>query len=1179
MKYHLMIVCLCSLLIGLSTQLTRPAAATVRDRREMNRRLSNLRRLDNGAAQLSSSGLVMKPPQVGQPTVLAPGAPVEREMSGAQRHLYQMTLEAGQCLKIIAEQRGADISLTLNDHDGKQLASVENNRGGAGVEWLLWQAPAPGNYILVINSQKNTGGSYRLNVETFEPQGDALLAFQSYLEAGRLALQKKPELIEQSLRLQEESLAAWKRLNDPQMEALMTLTVAKNSIRRDGKKSLAYYQRTIPIFQSLGMKAEEARALMATGLMLIDLGAHRDSIRYLEQALSLAEYFRPSVVRMIVGALTPSYFSIGESQKALEWRLKSLADSRAANDKSNILLALLTLSEQDLLMGESAKSLECVNEGLRLVHEIMSSGPAAEHPRLKDNKASLLDVMGNIHQFAGDNEKAAEILRQSIDLHREAGNADYAAKSATDLGDVYLNQGRHELALDLYNQALADFQKTSVIDGEARAWSAIGKAHLQRGDYRRALEALSRALAIIRANGLSSEEWAATLNLADVSEGMGDEEKAAALLDETLSLSRKMGAPEGEAEALTRLARLARKKGDFNQARQFFEASLRVSEERRFRVGPHPLKDSFRASLQGYYEEFTELLMQLHEANPQAGNDRTAFETSERARARGLLDLLAESRAEIRQGVDPALLEKRRALQQRLNAKDMAWRQSLNNRNTEDRTEALAKEIDSLTADLQLVELQIREASPRYAALVRPQPLSATEVQQTLDENTVLLEYSLGDKQSWLWAVTRDSISSHKLPPRAQINAAARSVYELLTARQLKKDQTEEERLKRIDEAGAKLQAGAATLSRMLLGPISAQLRQEWKGKRLAIVASGALEYVPFAALPAPETERQRDGETERQRDRETAGPGDRTTGRQGKSPLPTPHSPLPTPLIVDHEIVNLPSASALALIRKECAGRQMATKTLAALADPVFDANDPRLATTRKRASTNGLIANVRSAESAPSLSPLPSELERSARSFHRDGFSRLIFSNEEAEFITGLAPKGSTLKATGFEANRQLAASGELRRYRIVHFATHGLINSEHPELSGLVLSLVDENGKPQDGFLRMSEIFNLEIPADLVVLSACQTALGKEIKGEGLVGLTRGFMYAGAQRVVASLWQVDDLATAELMKHFYHGMLKENLRPAAALRAAQVEMSRSSHWSSPYYWAGFIIQGEWK
>src|SRR4029077_6353868 len=127
-----------------------------------------------------------------------------------------------------------------------------------------------------------------------------------------------------------------------------------------------------------------------------------------------------------------------------------------------------------------------------------------------------------------------------------------------------------------------------------------------------------------------------------------------------------------------------------------------------------------------------------------------------------------------------------------------------------------------------------------------------------------------------------------------------------------------------------------------------------------------------------------------------------------------------------------------------------------------------------------------------------------------------------------------------------------------------------SAHPELSGVVLSLVDRQGKSQDGFLRLHEIYNLKLSADLVVFSACQTGLGQEIRGEGLVGLTRGFMYAGAQRVVASLWKVDDFATAQLMKQFYVGMLKDKLPPAAALRAAQLEMMKDKRWSSPYYWA---------
>ena len=127
--------------------------------------------------------------------------------------------------------------------------------------------------------------------------------------------------------------------------------------------------------------------------------------------------------------------------------------------------------------------------------------------------------------------------------------------------------------------------------------------------------------------------------------------------------------------------------------------------------------------------------------------------------------------------------------------------------------------------------------------------------------------------------------------------------------------------------------------------------------------------------------------------------------------------------------------------------------------------------------------------------------------------------------------------------------------------------------------MLSLVDEKGRPQDGFLRLNEVYNLRLPAELVVLSACQTALGKQIKGEGLVGLTRGFMYAGAKRVMASLWNISDSVTPELMKRFYHGMLIKQLEPAAALRAAQIEMWQTSHQKSPYYWAAFVLQGDWR
>ena len=192
---------------------------------------------------------------------------------------------------------------------------------------------------------------------------------------------------------------------------------------------------------------------------------------------------------------------------------------------------------------------------------------------------------------------------------------------------------------------------------------------------------------------------------------------------------------------------------------------------------------------------------------------------------------------------------------------------------------------------------------------------------------------------------------------------------------------------------------------------------------------------------------------------------------------------------------------------------------------------------------------------------------------------FPRLPFSRREADAIVAKAGQPRTLKALDFSASRETVFKSKLDQYRIIHFATHGLLNSQHPSLSGIVLSLYDEQGRPIDGFVRAHEIYNLKLNAELVVLSACRTALGSEIRGEGLVSLTRGFMYAGTPSVVASVWDVRDEATSELMSRFYERMFKGGKRPAAALREAQVSLWKEKRWAAPYYWAGFVLQGEWK
>jgi CHAT domain-containing protein len=184
------------------------------------------------------------------------------------------------------------------------------------------------------------------------------------------------------------------------------------------------------------------------------------------------------------------------------------------------------------------------------------------------------------------------------------------------------------------------------------------------------------------------------------------------------------------------------------------------------------------------------------------------------------------------------------------------------------------------------------------------------------------------------------------------------------------------------------------------------------------------------------------------------------------------------------------------------------------------------------------------------------------------------------EADAIeAAITPSGQVEKATGFDASRATVMRLQSIRNQIVHFAAHSDLNEEHPELSHIVLSLFDSNGKDQDGYLRLHDIYNLKLPADLVVLSACNTGLGQVIRGEGLIGLTRGFMHAGSPRIIATLWRVEDLGTLELMKHFYQHLAREGMAPPAALRQAQLDMLRTKRWKTPYDWAGFVLQGEWR
>jgi CHAT domain-containing protein len=874
----------------------------------------------------------------------------------------------------------------------------------------------------------------------------------------------------------------------------------------------------------------------------------KDSLEQAIQKLleAAAIYHSSGDARHEAGALNNvarTYLLLGEQRQAIDYLKRILPMLRSLGDQRSEGVILSDLGAAYDMLGDKQQALNYFNEAL----------PVLRAAGDRKNEATALDNIGMLYNSLDERQKALGYLNQSLAVRREVRDANGVGASFNNLGGVTKALGDQQQALGYYNEALRFLRAAGNVKGVALTLNNIGAVYLGLTDYEKALAYYNQALPIF--HGLPDGrvgELTSLNNIGQVYSRTGQQEKAFGYFQQALQLARSIKRRDYEAGALFNIAYTERERGNLTEALSDAETGIEILESRRGTISSQELRSAYFATVQNHYEFYIDLLMRLHKQKPSAGYDGKALEASERARARSLLEILAEANADIREGVDATLLSRERALQQQLNAKARQQTQLLAGQHTEAQDNAVAKDIETLTSEFQSVESQIRQTSPRYAALTQPQPLTLREIQtKVLAPDTLLLEYSLGTERSYLWAVTPTSINTYELPKREEIETVARQVYVLLTSPKQWSGTNDQ---RGIGIAGEKTQTGtqqsqslagpeaANRLSQMILAPVESRLAD----KRLLIVADGALQYIPFSALPS-------------------------TLG-QSTNPKPQGAKKNYQPLIFDHEIVILPSASTLTVLRQELKERKPAEKTIAVLADPVFESNDERVKGPR--------------GQTASSVDNAASGIKRAARglglSTQNDAelvIPRLPGTRREADQILALVPRSLSKAAFDFAASRQTATSMQLAGYRYVHFATHGFLNSLHPELSGMVLSMVDESGKPQDGFLLAHEVFNLKLSAELVVLSACRTGLGKEVRGEGLVGLTRGFMYAGAPRVVVSLWSVSDEATAELMAAFYRGMLSEKLRPAAALRAAQISLMKEGRWQSPFYWAAFTLQGEWR
>lgn len=936
------------------------------------------------------------------------------------------------------------------------------------------------------------------------------------------------------------------------------------------RQAIEIWKKAIQIYLKIDPEKGSPYPLLLTemiGRVYYELNEFQQSVDYLEYAVQTYRRVRqnPEVQRTIseswrqafldseikaLNLLSRVCMSLGDSQKFSEYReeeLKLYWQSKSKEQLANFLQETGVLYRG---LGEWDKARDAFEQALSIFKKLDS-----QKLEIQLKIASIYVSISRIYRQLGNSSEQGVFLGKAYDIYFNFQNYPIFTEKSTrglafrdklmsqfadlmrETSRFHYNQGDVDKALrylDRQKQAL-EFADDKDTEALASNLSQIGIIHYLHKNEATGIQYLHRALEII-----SKESQINTSNISNrvrralkakilqkvsvIYYKQRDLEKSLEYSQEILEAYIGVGDLEGQVGVLFNIAVGHRDQGKPIEALKKINAAIKIVERLRKNSQDDDLRTSYFAQFQHPYALKIDLLMQLHQQQPQKGYDKQAMETSDRARARSLIELLTESRADIRKGVGDDLLKREKELQQKLDATEKRFTQLTSNSATQAQAVGIQQEIKDLYQAQNQLKDEIRKESPAYAQLKYPEPLKLAEIQQQLDGDTVLLQYSLGEERSYLWAVTKTGMTSYTLPKRSDIEKSANQFRDLLRDPGMQGVSPSDQ------QKGTSLAQTANQLSTLILAPAAAELK---RNRRIVIVADGALHTIPFAALTVPGS--------------------DSTTYN---------------PLVKHHEIVNLPSASTIAILRETVTkNRKPAPKTLALLADPVFSKEDDRF--TGKLGKSPSLDLNLELEHSA---------LNRATRNLNLANLSRLESSGKEATQILALVPPPQQLVATGFDATYDWATSPQLRQYRFLHFATHGLFDPKQPELSGLVFSRIDKQGNPRRDFLRLPDLFNLDLPAELIVLSACETGLGTVVQGEGIVGMTRGLMYAGTPRVVVSLWQVNDAATATLMGRFYQE-IQQGKSPPVALQAAQQWMATQEAYQNPYSWAGFVVQGEWR
>ena len=1040
-------------------------------------------------------------------------------LRGGELHRYQIVLGSHRFVRVRVQQRGIDVVVTLRGPRGDSLAAVDSPNGTDGPEPLAFISGAKGDYVIEIAALEPAAapGNYTIAVPEnrgVRPSDPDRILGEVALAAGKAAIvQQTRATFEEALRQYRIALAAFEAAGDSAAaaEAILRIGDAQNRLGSSGE-ALPLLERGIAMAERVGEMALQLDLLNQAGRAAHNLRQPTRAIEYFRRVRVLArESGNRSMEASALNNTAEPFHQLGMLDSAVASFEQALAIFRQMGDKSGEAPVLNNLAYIYQLAGQMDRALEAYHLALDLAREL--------HVRAAE--MAILGNLGAIYAYLSADDQAIIYRRRALEIARELGSHQAEATALNNLAASYVSLADTAAAIGYLQEALELGEKLGDRAVLASVNEILGKLLAARTDQlEAALDHLQLALELWRATGDQRREASTFEGLAELQSFLGRTAEARESYGRALTLMRQNQQRTDEVRTLGGMARLAQKEGDLARADTLSNEALDLVERIRIQVGDRRLRTTFQSSAHGAYRTRISVLMALHGARPSAGHDRAAAEIAERARARGLLDALADNNVNVSQGIDPATVSRERELGIRVDSLARVLRRMAGGESGA-AASSVREALDHAVAEQQRLRNDMRATNPSYVALSGA-PLNVTEVQALLDSESVLLSYADVGEDYYSWVITRGAVQGFKLTNSRGLAGLVRRYRRAL-------GESPAAWSARLGQRATHARALADSLSRILLAPAA----QALGSRRILVMGSGVLQYLPFGALPVP-------------------------AGVVGAGQA----------LVTRHEVVYLPSVSTIGVLRQLRADRPVPPKTVAVLADPVFAPDDPRVRPHP------GVQAQT------PTADPL-SSWRASLRGLEGDGpLPRLRFSRVEADAIAALVAPDARLLALDFDANRSLVLSPALHDYRIIHFATHGFVNSDYPGFSGVALSMVGRNGESEDGFLRLDQIYGLNLPVDLVVLSACQTALGKDVKGEGLVGLTRGFLYAGAASVLATLWKVDDQASAELMKRFYHLMLgPARLAPSAALRAAQADLARQPRWRDPYYWAGYVLQGDWQ